>query len=84
MSKADEMFEKTWHKKEEDEVKIVYSGENDEQSYGVVFNKIRRSYHTYFFFYQKKSIPYDCNYCITTELHLAIHEKMKELGWINE
>lgn len=82
MSKADLMFMELGHEKSEDKIKIMYSGKNDEQFYGIVFNKINKSYHTYFFMYQKGSIPWDCNYAISIELHLAITEKMKELGWI--
>lgn len=77
------MFEELRHTKEEDEIKIIYEGEVNGQRYGVVFNKVNKSYHTYFFIYQKDIIPWDCNYAISIELHLAITEKMKELGWIN-
>ena len=51
MSKADKMLIDLRHTKEEDEIKIIYEGKIDEQRYGIVFNKVNKSYHSYFFIY---------------------------------
>ena len=70
MSKADKMFEELGYRKQEE---YTYC-----KKFGNIF------YHYIDFFENDKSyrkfINKGWNY--TVEEHLAIHEKMKELGWI--
>ena len=69
MSKADKMFEELGYRKETRYPYIYYI--NPLKSFGISFLDGKRKE------YQRH------NHAITTiEEHLAIHEKMKELGWI--
>ena len=68
MSKADKMFEELGYKKGENELTICYS----------IF--LHRRYRLIKFYLDKKRCRTDVN--IGIEEHLAISEKMKELGWI--
>lgn len=72
MSKADKMFKKMGFKKKEDDTWVNYYNDFTE----VVFNKEVKMYT----FHQSNG---DIVYANGIN-HLAIHEKMKELGWLDE
>lgn len=71
MSKADKMFEELGLKRSEEEYFedwVTYYSKQEALGRFVTFDKTYRYAET--------------NVTITPKLHLAIHEKMKELGWI--
>ena len=70
MSKADKMFEEMGFKRSEElfKYKIIYHTKQTELGRFVVFDEAWEYV--------------EINGTIKPKLHLAIHEKMKELGWI--
>ena len=72
MSKADKMFEKLGFDKVDEGVMLIYVNESKENVVEVCFVL---PFHEY-------GIRGNGNF-VKKELHLAIHEKMKELGWLD-
>lgn len=75
MSKADNMFKELGYvKSETDDINsIVYEYKVRKVSFEIIFDKFNKEY---------CSQQYEELVTITPKEHLAIHEKMKELGWI--
>lgn len=75
MSKADKMFKELGYEKSEtdDNNFIVYDYRTGYMWFEIVFDKLNKEYYSQ----QYEDLPN-----ITPKEHLAIHEKMKELGWI--
>ena len=75
MSKADKMFEELGYVESEtsDKNDIVYEYRMRKAGLEIVFDKFNKEY---------CSLQNSRLVTITHEEHLAIHEKMKELGWI--
>ena len=68
MSKVDKMFEELGYKYHEEQ--LGYDNWNNSLFDYIIFNEGRVDLGS--------KLPY------TKEIHLAIHEKMKELGWLDE
>ena len=78
MSKADKLFEELGYSKSENEEEIVYILKD---SWTLYFGKVFKEYcmHDY-----PNNELIGCGVSITIKEHKAIHEKMKELGWLDE
>lgn len=78
MSKADRMFKKLGYEKEENEEEITYTIKD---RWVLCFGKLFKEYYAH-----------DCvsnniiggSVSINMYEHIAIHEKLKELGWLDE
>lgn len=73
MSKADKMFKELGYvtPKKDCINSIIYKYRMD--GHEIVFDKLNKEYHAQY---------HNIVVTITAEEHLAIHEKLKELGWI--
>lgn len=85
MSKADKMFEKLGYKKVRDNIDCWCNYENKEKKVTVNFEKNEKMYLVEKEIYDENTEEYILtSYFISTELHQAINEKVKELGWLDE
>ena len=78
MSKADKMFEELGYNKEYGRIEFF----NDD--YISFEYKDDYDYNYILFSLKDKTIKTQCYHELSVKEHLAIHEKMKELGWLNE
>ena len=78
MSKADRMFKKLGYEKEENEEEITYTIKD---RWVLCFGKLFKEYYMHDYINDEligNSVSINMNE------HLAIHEKLKELGWLDE
>jgi len=71
---AKEMFDKLGYKVEREDEKYIAYVKNDIL---VVFNKERKTHYSYEDYHDNKLVVFN-----TISTHQAIHQQMKELGWI--
>lgn len=55
-----------------------------ENHYGITFNLESKSYHIWYYGFNKGQSYHNSNLSINAKLHKAIHQQMKELGWLDE
>lgn len=81
MSEADKMFEELGYiTSGTDDINfVVYDYRIGNTGFKIVFDKINKEYYSQHY---DKSVTITTLVTITPEEHLAIHEKMKELQWI--
>lgn len=79
MSKADKMFEELGYKKEENEEEILYTLKD---RWVFFFGKEFKEYYTHDYVGVNNFVGNAVS--INVNEHLAINEKMKELGWLDE
>lgn len=79
MSKADKMFEELGYEKEENEEEILYAFKD---RWVLCFGKEFKEYYTHDYVGVNNFVGNAVS--INVNEHLAINEKMKELGWLNE
>ena len=77
MSKADKMFEKLGYEKSENKIKLYTNQLQTKIEYSKAFYSIS-------FIVESELVLIDGTDRLTVDEHLAIHEKMKELGWLDE
>ncbi len=76
---ADEMFEELGYKKEENEEEISYTFKD---SWVLCFGKEFKEYYTHDYVGVNNFVGNAVS--ININEHIAIHEKLKELGWLDE
>lgn len=79
MSKADKMFKEMGYEKEETRKSIVYKLRLGWKS-KIVIDKEHKEYYAHAYIDNENIVSDVVSLCV--EEHLAINEKMKELGWI--
>lgn len=86
---AKEMFEKKGFNLEKsyDETLETYIciqyNFNVEMHFGITFNIERKTYHAWIYGYKDGKCSHDYNYGFDQEMHMAVHTRCKELGWID-
>ena len=79
MSKADKMLEELGYKKEENEEEIIYTFKD---RWVLYFGKEFKEYYTHDYVGVNNFVGNAVS--INMNEHIAVHEKLKELGWLDE